>query len=303
MGWKIFFSFIFILFISLLLVFYLFAPFETTEFEMKSNNYNFSLNNSLSKNMQFYENMRYSDKEISYKIYDCPLQKKGDMREAFEIISNLTILDFYPVISEEEISITCDSKNKMEGSLFIAGEGGPTNITNSGFFNVIFHGKILLIKQSECERPNIAIHELLHTLGFDHSSNANNIMYYLSKCGQVIGQDQIDLMNEVYSVPSLPDLVFENVSAIMHGRYLDINMTILNHGLKNSEEFMALIYADEELVKKIDFDVLKIGYGKKIMLTNLWVNQLNIKELKLFIDLDVDELEKNNNKVILKIKN
>ena len=62
----------------------------------------------------------------------------------------------------------------MKEGLFIAGEGGPSNITKSGDFSVITHGSILLIKESKCERPNIAIHELLHALGFDHSENPNN---------------------------------------------------------------------------------------------------------------------------------
>ena len=106
MGWKTFFSLIFILFASLLLILYWFVPFKVTEFGMKPGNSNFSLNNSKIENMQFYENMRYSDSEISYRIYDCPLQKENDMQGAFEIISNVSILDFYSVDYDEEISIT-----------------------------------------------------------------------------------------------------------------------------------------------------------------------------------------------------
>jgi len=73
--------------------------------------------------------MRYPNSKISYKIYDCPLQKKDNMKRAFEMISNKTILDFYSINSNEEISVTCDSKNKIEEGLFIAGEGGPTNMS------------------------------------------------------------------------------------------------------------------------------------------------------------------------------
>jgi len=218
MGWKIFFSFIFILFTISLLILYWFVPFKITEFGMKYGNSNFSLNNE-SGNMQFYPNMRYPNPKISYQIYDCPLQKEDNMEWAFEILSDMSILSFYPVNYNEEISVTCDSKNKIEEGLFIAGEGGPTNISKAGKFNVIFHGGILLIRESKCEKPNIAIHELLHSLGFNHSSNPNNIMYYISGCGQTIGEDIPELINELYSIPSYPDLSFENVSAVMHGRY------------------------------------------------------------------------------------
>ncbi len=301
MGWKIFFSFIFILFASLLLILYWFVPFKTIEFGMKSRSSNFSLDNE-SGNMQFYPNMRYPNPRISYEIYNCPLQKEDNMERAFEIISDMSILDFYPVNYGGEISVTCDSRNKIQEGLFIAGEGGPTNITKAGEFNVILRGSVLLIRESKCERPNIAIHELLHALGFEHSFNPNNILHPISNCRQTIGEDIPELISELYSVPSYSDLSFENVSAVMRGRYLDINMSIRNNGLKDSEKVKIIIYADETSVTEIDLDVLKIGYGKIIMLGNVWVPKINVKELEFFINSSFKELEKNNNRIILEIK-
>lgn len=302
MNWKIFFSFIFFLLVCLLLIFYWIIPFNTIEFGAQSGNSNFSLDNE-SNNMQFYPNMRYPKSRISYQIYDCPLQKKNDMERAFDIIANQSIIEFYSVNSNEQISVNCESGNKMEEGLFIAGEGGPTNITQAGNFNVILHGSILLIRDSKCETPNIAIHELLHTFGFDHSENSKNIMYPISKCGQTIGEDVFKLINELYSYPSYADLVFENVSAVMHGRYLHVNMSIRNNGLKDSEKAKVMVYADEKFVKEIDLDILEIGYGKKIIIENIWVSQINVEELEFFIDSNFNELEKKNNKIILKIKN
>jgi hypothetical protein len=319
MGLKIFLSFIFILFVVVLLVFYWFIPFGTIEFNVASDNYNFSLNTSDMENMQFYKNMRYPDSKISYKIYDCPLQKKNDMLEAFEIVSNNTILKFYPFdigneefsgeenfseqeISTEEISVTCDSEVKIEEGMFIAGEGGPTEVIGGEIFNIILHGKILLIKESTCERPNIAIHELLHVLGFNHSDNPNNIMYPFSKCRQTIGEDIPILLNQLYSVPGYSDLAFENVSAVMHGRYLDANVTVRNDGLRDSEKTKLEIYADENFVKEIDLDIIKMGYKKMIKLSNVWIKKTNFQELKFFINSSFNELEKKNNKIVLEIK-
>ncbi len=307
MGLKILFSLIFILFASFLLIFYWFVPFQIIDFGTKSGNFNFSLNNE-SGNMQFYQNMRYPSSEISYQIYDCPLQKKNDMERAFEIISNVSVLSFYPVNYNDtlkgtsEIFVTCNSKDRIEEGLFIAGEGGPTNITQSGNFNVIFHGSVLLIRESKCERPNIAIHELLHALGFDHSENSNNIMYSISRCGQTIGEDISKSINEFYLTSTYPDLSFENVSAVMNGRYLDTNMSIRNNGLKDSEKVKIIIYADEEFVTEIDLDSLEIGSGRKIMLSNVWVPKININELEFFINSSFEELEKNNNRIMLEIK-
>lgn len=300
MRWKTILGFIFLLIVVILLVFYWFIPLDSTEFLIKTRATNFSLDNN--SDMQFYANMRFPEPRISYKIDDCTLQKQDDMERAFNILENLTILDFYSVSSNEEISVTCSSNNIIEEGMFIAGEGGPTNITQGDDFNVIFRGTILLIKDSKCTDPNVALHELFHVLGFNHSENSNNIMYYVSKCRQEISSDMIELINELYSIPSYADLSFEDVSATMSGKYLNTNFTIRNYGLKDTTSSQVKIYADGKNIKTVDLKSVNIGYGRSISLQNIFVTQLNVKELEFVIETNFPELDKENNKIILEIK-
>src|SRR3990170_4822202 len=123
MGWKSILVSVIAVFLVLLLFFYWVFPLETIDFTFSPKNSNFSLNSYGNESMQFYENMRYPSKDISYRIQGCPLSKSDEMKKSFEIIGNLTVLNFYPVASNEEISVTCDSKAKFDGDLFIAGEG------------------------------------------------------------------------------------------------------------------------------------------------------------------------------------
>ncbi len=300
---KKFLSFIFFLCVLILLVLYWFFPFGTINFGSNAPKHsNFSLINE-TRGMQFYSNMRFQDKRISYSIEDCTLQKEQDMKQAFDIVQNSTSLEFYETNTNEEIFVTCDSKAKISDSgLFIAGEGGPTNITVTENFNIITTGTILLYKDSRCERPNIAIHELLHALGFDHSSNQNNIMYNVSKCKQVMSQDIIELINELYSYPVQPDLSFENVSATMQGRFLDFNLTVRNNGLIISEEATIVIYGDDKVIKEFEIKAIDFGKGSMITSTNNRVLNIGYDSLRFFINTSFEELNKDNNEIILDIK-
>jgi len=295
---------IFLIFMVSMLWIYWFTGFGDVQLSKSAlQDSNFSINLT-SDNMQFYENLRYSDSKISYHISDkCTLQKKADAERAFEILENKTILDFYPVNSNEEILITCESKEKIKEDYFVAGEGGPVNISRAGQFNVIHLGQVLLIRQSECPNPNIALHEILHALGFGHSSNKNNIMYEISECSQTLGDDIPRFIDELYSIPSKPDLAFEEVVPLIHdGKYLDLNMSIKNIGLKNSGKAFVNIYLDNELFEEIELKELEVGSGMKITIQNLKFKKTNFKEMKFIIVANFEELNKANNEASFDIE-
>jgi hypothetical protein len=295
-------SFLIGVFILALLSFYWFAPYNSEIFESRKTDSNFSIAGASVEEMQFYQNMRFPSNKISYLIDNCPLGKKNEMEYAFEILENKTTLEFYPVTSGEEISITCESKNKIEDGMFIAGEGGPTNITRIGEFSLISHGTILLIKESDCKNPNIAIHELLHALGFDHSANPKNVMYNITSCDQKIGQDTLDLIDYLYSFPSSSDLLFEDVCAEMRGRYLSVNFTIRNNGLKNAANSTVEIYSNKELLKEIEIDKIDVGYGRIVALRNLLITSFSLDGIDLYVNYSAPELNKKNNWISLKSK-
>lgn len=296
-----------LVFLLIIIAIYLFIanwffPFRITEFTSQPRNSNFNLNSSNLVEMQFYENMRFPYPNISYKIEECILAKQDEMKRAFDLLENSTILSFYPVYENEELTITCDSHSKLKEGMFIGGEGGPTNITRTDKFSVITKGSILLLKETQCKNPNIALHELLHTTGFNHSSNRNNIMFPVVKCDQTIGEDIITLINELYSYPTYPDLSFENVSTAMEGRFLDLNMTIRNHGLIKSGVGNVKIYADDQEIKTLPLSEIEIGAGRMLVLSNVFITKINFDKFELIIEYDGEELDKQNNIFTLKIK-
>lgn len=294
---------IFLVMVIILLGGYSIYSFMSEEMEFSANprNYNFSLNNSSTDGMQYYPNMRYLEKEISYRIDNCEKKKSQDMRDAFRIIENVTMLEFYEVPYNEELYITCNETTKFEKNMFIAGEAVPSKVVPTGLYNIILRGEILLIKDSTCENPNIAIHELLHTLGFNHSNNPNNIMYPVSSCKQTIGEEIPKLINEVYSVENLPDLMFEEATAQKRGIYLDINASIRNAGLKDANEFILDIISDGKTMKQFKIEKTEIGTGKKVTLTILLLTKFNLDNLNLYINSTDMELNKENNNIPLEI--
>lgn len=297
------FLFIFLLLLVITLNVYWIVPPHEIEFGavFEKGNSEFSLDNQ-TDSMLFYENMRFPYKEISYSIdEECSIKKRADMIEAFNIIENLTVLEFYPK-NDGEIKISCQEKNIVEEGMFIAGEGGPTKIIESGKYHIIYGGHILLIRDSSCSLPNIAIHELLHVLGFNHSENRRNIMYPYSRCTQVIGEEIPEKINKLYLEESLPDLTFEEINASVKSGFLDFNLTIRNIGIIESNKSILKIYVDGKEVKEYNVASLEAGTGIKLSATNIFLKRLKAESLEFEIVNEFDELNKENNKKELKEK-
>lgn len=261
---------------------------------------------------QFHPNMKFNHNNISYQIDEnCDLTKKQRMIEAFKIFSeNINFITFQEVSNNPDIEVTCFNSDKPTSNIdidpkkdfFIAGEGGAKEIIESGKYNIITNGSVLLFKYPEnslkCKYPNIEIHELLHVFGFDHSQDEDSIMSpYLTSCDQKLDISIINELKRLYLQENLPDLYFENIKAVKKGRYLDFNLTVKNKGLMNVNNVTISIFDNNELVETSSVGGIKYGAGVFIRIENLKLIRVNPKEILFKIDADnkIKELDKNNN--------
>ena len=290
--------FLFVLLFTGLYFLWLNLPAETTDFETFYGNIS-----SLSENSsQFYSNMRYVEKNISYAISQkCSDKKQQDFKEAVSILEEKTILKFYESQSPE-IIVTCSNiaPEPEEEGHFVAGEGGTTTIINASRYAVITLGKIALYRPETCETPQIAIHEILHALGFDHNNNTKSIMYPFTKCDQEIDKSIIEEIKKIYAQPPAADLVIEKLQANKSGRYVNFETTVANNGLKLVEESSLILFVDGELIKSFNLEELDIGSKRNLRVENLRVPR-NTKQIKFRVQTQTPEISKANNEAELKI--
>lgn len=278
--------------------FFYFIPIgsQTESIPFKSSANPEMLINLTSQSQQFYPNLRYSDEQISYSIDPvCGQKKEDDMIQAFSTIQQLTSLIFYEDSSNPEIAVLCSeiAPTAEEKGHFIAGEGGPSRIISTGDFFVILFGKISLYRDDKCDNSRVAIHELLHALGFDHNNNASSILYPITECEQVIDPQIIDDINKLYFVQSLPDLAIEEVNASRTSNYVDFVAVMANRGLKDSIKSVLEVYSGNKLLSDTDLGNLEIGRKKILNVTRLFVG--NARELRFEIKTTENEISKTNN--------
>lgn len=253
---------------------------------------------------QFYDNMRYPDNEINYNIASsCTENKAARMEEAFSILEEETILEFNPTDESNAIlKILCSdiSPEADEKNHFVAGEGGPSRVINSTLYSVILEGKVALYREGNCMNANVALHELLHALGFDHNTDEKSILYPILACDQVIDQEIIDSINELYEVQSAPDLAFEELTASKSGRYINFHMEVINRGLVQANNVLVALYADDEFVEEFELNSISVGSKKIIDVENLKVD-LAASSIEFVIDYqnEILEISEDNNNVKL----
>jgi len=248
----------------------------------------------------FYDNIRFKRNNISYSVsQDCNLARVNDSREAFKILQDSTILKFYEAgnNANAEINIYCSEKIKeMRDNYFVAGEGGPDFMINTSEYNVIVNGTVLLYKDNACDNPIVAIHEILHVIGFRHSTDKNSVLYTASDCKQEITKDIIDEINYLYKDSTLPDLKFTQLTAKRQGAFLNFESEIKNTGLLNAENVSLSLYAGANLINKYNLGNIDLGEGKIFRVSNLMFLRQS-SNLTFIIDdkNQIPEINKENN--------
>lgn len=271
------------------------------EIFQKTNYSKVNLQPSYIEKMQFYPNMRFNHLPITY-FFDpaCSDKKKSNLKDAMNLLTEKANISFKELIDEDaDIVVDCSEKYiKKNEKMFIAGEGGPTLIINTTLYSIIMKGKIRLFSKEACGF-NVELHELLHVFGFDHSSNENSIMYPVSSCDQRITQDILDELIRLYGMEALPDLYFEDLTALKKSRYLDISFKIKNQGIIDAKNTSLIIYANDIKVERFELGEIEFGVTKILEVENLRLPSRNIKSLRIVIDKDniIKEFDEKNNKV------
>lgn len=320
--------FLIIVFVVLALIFigllgyyiYLDIPGNPQELNISFGNQNFSLNNSADYNTgtevkQFYPNMKFNHNMISYSIdLNCNQDKINQMIGAFdEISSKVGEISFYDNTDSNkpsDIEVSCSPANKVSVNedYFIAGEGGAKEVVQTGKYNVITNGIILLYNDKnsiKCSEPNVELHELMHVFGFGHSSSKNSLMYpLLDSCNQKLDDSIITELNRLYSEENLPDLYFDNITAIMKGRYLDFNLTIKNSGDVDAKNVSYSVLDEGDLVETRYVGDIKFGAGIAVWVENFKLIHRNPSQISFVIDMNnsIQESDKSNNIVVINTK-
>ena len=255
---------------------------------------------------QFYPNMKFNHNSISYQIGSaCSQEKRDRMISAFkELSSKVSVISFYEVLTTPDIEVLCSEYTKQapEGDYFIAGEGGAREIIQTGRYNIITEGIVLLHGNPhefyECSWANIELHELIHVFGFDHSADKNSLMYpYLNSCDQKLDASIINTLKDLYSEENLPDLYFKDINVIKKGKYLDFNLTVKNSGAIDAKDVSFAVLDDGQLVKTFGLNDLVFGGGMMVGIQNLKLIHKNPKEIQFVIDKDdlIKEIDEENN--------
>lgn len=222
---------------------------------------------------QFYPNMRYQQRIIIYNVSDeCTPIKQKLISDALSTLEASTHLRFaHTQTGPAELSYLCSARTPEaeDKRHFVAGEGGPTRIINTTRYAVILSGKVLLYRAEKCDRPIIALHETLHALGFDHTSDKKSVMFPLTDCSQELDPSTIAALNELYAVETAPDLVIQRVSANTTGRYLAFEISVANYGLASTPNATLVISSPERLLHTFPLDDLEFGQRKTLTASNV----------------------------------
>ena len=156
-------------------------------------------------------------------------------------------------------------------------------------------GKVSLYKNERCKETKLALHEILHVLGFDHNNNPKSIMYPVTGCDQTLDLYIINEINRLYSQDSLPDLAILKVDANKTYYGASFKISVINLGYVDAKETRVEIFAGQSRVANYSLGILLPGMTSTLEVKNLKIPK-STSSLKFYTTYnDSKELHLDNN--------
>jgi len=154
---------------------------------------------SLSTPIMF-NNPKWYTNHLTYTFpKNCTKLQRDKMIAAMNYIVNntRTSLTFTEVADGcPDIIITClNVSDMLEDTIGTA----QSSYFDEGYYSVITKSEIeLTLGDQLCPLPNVQIHELMHSFGFDHTNDPSDIMYEKFGCAQTLKDDLKDDLERIY---------------------------------------------------------------------------------------------------------
>lgn len=232
--------------------------------------------------------------------------KEEEIKSALKIWEIETSVNLFEIVNSKyaDVYVNCLPESQVETEIIgeyiytTVGEGGPTNYSDTGLYNLTYEGGVnIYVTTRDCIEPIRILHELGHILGFGHTDDEKNIMYKYETCQQDFSNEMKQTIEELYS---RSDLYFVNASAKLVNSQLSLDIIIGNRVMPPPPPSYLRINANNITLEDQYIGTIDFNLNKTLKFEFNVSNEIDRIELTIDPLNNVNEIDKTNNIITLR---